>query len=715
VGRYRLAARLGSGGMGRVYLGFSPAGRAVAVKVIRPELARDHGFIRRFRREVAAARMVNGLYTATVVDAGADAPWLATAFVPGPSLAEVIEVRGPLAEDPVWRLAGGMVEALAAVHACGLVHRDLKPANVLLAVDGPRVIDFGVSLALEGTVLTGTGLAVGTPGFMSPEQADGDRAGPASDVFALGSVLTYAATGTGPFGDGQPAAVLYRIVHAQPTLDGVPGPLRDLVAACLARDPSGRPTLAALMDTVTARPVPAPASSAVSFWPPDLTEFIGSYQAGLAIPLPSPPAEIADASSRPAPAHPPTQAAIHHPRGGGQPTVTGHHPSPAPAPPAESPPAPARLRGHPAQRRRRRRVAFALGVLCAIGVTAVVLASQLPHPTRVGDGGTSAPRHQSTAGSVTISATLVRTLTDPGIRGITPATHVTAVAFSPDGKTLATGYDSDGGPGYVYLWNPATGHRTATLEDLGSGGVTAMAFSPGGKILATGDYDLRTYLWDAATGHRTAILAEPESSGVTAVAFSPDGKTLVTGDNRGGTYLWDTATGHRTASLTAPGSPPVTALAFSPDGKILAIGEGSSGTSLWDTASWHRTATLTGPGSPGVTTVAFSPDSRTLAAGDGGGDSFVWDTSTRLVTATLTEPGSAPVTAVAFSPDGKTLATGDGDGNTCLWDATTGSRAAVLVSPGSAPVTAVAFSPDGKTLATGDDSLSTYLWDIHAG
>ena len=181
VGEFQLRARLGSGGMGRVYLGFSPAGRAVAVKVVHPELARDQEFIRRFGQEVAAARAVSGMYTTPVVSSGLDddPPWLATVFVPGPSLATVISSRGPLPEAAAWRLAAGLAEALQAVHACGLVHRDLKPANVLLAADGPHVIDFGISRALNSTTLTVKGMVAGTPGFMSPEQASGsqDRAG----------------------------------------------------------------------------------------------------------------------------------------------------------------------------------------------------------------------------------------------------------------------------------------------------------------------------------------------------------------------------------------------------------------------------------------------------------------------------------------------------------------------------------------------------------
>ncbi|MFF0523150.1 PQQ-binding-like beta-propeller repeat protein [Actinomadura nitritigenes] len=245
VGPYRLLAVLGSGGMGRVYLGRSPGARAAAVKVVRPELSGDPAFLARFQREVAAARAVGGAFTSPVLDAdpSADPPWLATAFVAGPPLSDAVRAHGPL-EEPVVRVLGAaLAEALAAVHAAGLVHRDLKPANVLLAADGPRVIDFGISRALDGTAVTHSGALVGSPAFMAPEQvASGRRAGPAADVFALGGVLVHAATGTPPFGTGAVPAVLARVVGADPRLDGVPDGLRPVVAACLDKDPGRRPS-----------------------------------------------------------------------------------------------------------------------------------------------------------------------------------------------------------------------------------------------------------------------------------------------------------------------------------------------------------------------------------------------------------------------------------------------------------------------------------------
>ena len=255
IGPYRLVGQLGQGGMGRVYLGVSPGGRPVAVKAIRAELAADPQFRTRFGREVAAARRVSGVFTAQVVDADVDGPvaWMATAYVPGPSLTEAVETHGPLPEASLLALAAGLAESLGAIHAAGVVHRDLKPSNVLLAEDGPRVIDFGISRAAsEATALTQTGLVVGSPGFMSPEQAMGNDVGPPSDVFNLGAVLAFAATGEGPFGTGTTAALLYRVAHGTPNLDRVPPAVRPLIEHCLDKDPGRRPTAGGLLAAVGA-------------------------------------------------------------------------------------------------------------------------------------------------------------------------------------------------------------------------------------------------------------------------------------------------------------------------------------------------------------------------------------------------------------------------------------------------------------------------------
>ncbi|MEU7014109.1 protein kinase [Streptomyces sp. NPDC046385] len=254
-GRYRLVGRLGQGGMGVVYLGRSRSGRAVAVKVVRPELSTDPEFLRRFAREVRAARQVGGFHTAPVVDADphADPAWLVTAYVPGPTLRAVLDRVGALPEDSLTVLAAGLAEALEAIHRAGVVHRDLKPANIIVAEDGPRVIDFGIARALDGTAaLTQTGVQVGTPGYLAPEQLTGGGITPAVDMFALGVVLAQAAGGS-PFGDGPSAGWLYRVVHEEPDLSTVPPSLRDALAACLSKDPRQRPTPTAFLRSLTVR------------------------------------------------------------------------------------------------------------------------------------------------------------------------------------------------------------------------------------------------------------------------------------------------------------------------------------------------------------------------------------------------------------------------------------------------------------------------------
>ena len=242
--------------------------------------------------------------------------------MPGPSLEQVVTEHGPLPEQALWPLLGGLVEALQAIHACGVVHRDLKPANVLLATDGPRVIDFGISRAADGTSLTAAGVVFGTPGYMSPEQAEGRGAGPESDVFALACVVAYGAAGMGPFGTGTAAAVLYRVVHAEPVLDRIPPRLREVLAACLAKNPADRPTLRALSGRLAENP-DSTGPSAVAFWPSPVAGLIGAYQAQL---------EQETRSVR-QPAGGFSWASAARPAGGGA------SPPPAPSSPVQAPPA----------------------------------------------------------------------------------------------------------------------------------------------------------------------------------------------------------------------------------------------------------------------------------------------------------------------------------------------------------------------------------------
>ncbi|PJN38464.1 serine/threonine protein kinase [Streptomyces sp. CB02959] len=324
IGGYRLHARLGSGGMGHVYLAYTPGGRPVALKTVRPELAGDPEFRHRFAQEVANARRIHGLYTAQVIDAGADAvtPWLATAYVPAPSLHEVLRRHGPLPVGTVLLLMAGIAEALQSIHGAGVVHRDLKPANVLVATDGPRVIDFGIARAADAVALTSAGLRIGTPAFMAPEQALGQPATSATDVFALGALAVYAAGGAPPFGDCPESVALYRAVHEQPDLGRVPTELHALLGQCLAKDPAERPTTGAVIEAVRRHPAVGPQVRFADGWLPTAVR-----------------TELSRHGDLPAPPAPPHA----------QPTVTA---TPVPLPRAEAPgpaapPAPARRAGRP--------------------------------------------------------------------------------------------------------------------------------------------------------------------------------------------------------------------------------------------------------------------------------------------------------------------------------------------------------------------------------
>ncbi|MER6018359.1 bifunctional serine/threonine-protein kinase/ABC transporter substrate-binding protein [Streptomyces anulatus] len=255
VGPYRTLARLGAGGMGVVYLARTAGGTLAAVKVIRAEHAEDPGFRARFRREAEAAARITGPWVVPVLGADTEdrEPWLATAFVPGPSLAEVVGAGGALPTTIVRALGSRLADALVAVHEAGLIHRDVKPGNVLLALDGPRLIDFGIARHEGATALTTTGAVIGTPGYLAPEQASAGSLGPPCDVFSLGCVLVYAATGRRPFGEGGGAGALFRTIHEEPDLTGVEPGLAPLIAACLAKDPAARPTASRVRDALTAK------------------------------------------------------------------------------------------------------------------------------------------------------------------------------------------------------------------------------------------------------------------------------------------------------------------------------------------------------------------------------------------------------------------------------------------------------------------------------
>ena len=450
IGPYRLAGRLGAGGMGRVYLGRSAGGRLVAVKVIREELAGDAEFRARFRREVAGARMVSGLFTAPVVDADLDGlvPWLATAYVAGPSLADAVAGHGPLPEESVMALAAALAEGLNAIHVVGVIHRDMKPSNVLLAADGPRIIDFGISRAAEATALTHTGLVMGSPGFMSPEQAEGREVGPPSDVFSLGALLTFAATGDGPFGAGATAALVYRVVYGTPDLGKVPGQVRGVVERCLAKDPDRRPTPGDLLTELGS------AGIAADWLPAPITRA-----------FPAPPSQMPDDGA----------------------TVTssglGQRPDSALPTPA--------VKAEPAARVPRAQSEPVGSMLARLehkaAVTVMVFS---PNGVRM----------------ATVSGKTAR-LWDGAPEEVARLRHQQAVVdlvFSPDGAQIAT---RTSGPVFgfrqsIMLWDATTGNETVQLQHRRT--VSAVRFSPDGtRITTVSDDDKTVRLWNPGTGRRS--------------------------------------------------------------------------------------------------------------------------------------------------------------------------------------------------------------------
>ena len=665
IGRYRLLGRLSEGGMGRVFLGVSPGGRHVAVKLINPGQAGTH-FRERFAREIEAARRVGGFHTAPVVDADLDAdpPWMVTAYIPGPSLGDAVRQRGPFGADELCRLGAGLAEGLAAIHACGLVHRDLKPGNVILAEDGPRIIDFGIARAFEASAMTTAGAVFGTFAFMSPEHVRGDPVGPASDVFSLGCTLAFAATGRAPFGEDSIVTVTGRIAGEPPDLTGVPSArgFRQVVSECLAKSPASRPATEAILARLT-RTDAGEAAGPVSGDPvPDRPWHAPAADYGL------PGADLGPA---------------------------------APGPPG---------------RRPRRRVLLTAGLAAIVLLGAglgVLLTRGAPAGSRAGahlSPGTAALSPRASSSSARRRALKpvgppptrpAATLPDPGSKG------VDSVVFSSD-RILAAADDN----GTVYQWD-VTGNLTGTLPDRSSSGVNDVAFSPRGNSLAAADQNGQTFLWNAASGKLVTVFTDPGAA-IYSDTFGPRGTVIAAGDSSGSTLLFSVASHRITAAVSDPGSKGVSGIAFSADGSQLATSDYNGTTYLWGTATGKRAATLADPraGGKGVFDVAFLGGGR-LITSDDSGNLYLWDLATGKVTRTLRPPGNIGGDGkIAVSPDGGFVAVVNGDGHAYVWDLAAGTLAATFADPGSKGADGVAFSPDGRFLATGDLNGHTYLWSM---
>lgn len=692
IGSYDLTGFIGEGGQGAVYLGENPDGDRVAVKMLHARFAGDDRALRRFVREVDATRRVAQFCTARVLEVAISGthPYIVSEYVPGESLKELVARDGPREVGALERLAVNTASALAAIHRAGIVHRDVKPSNVLMGPDGPRVIDFGIARALDHVTTQSTGL-IGTPAYMSPEQIAGGRIGPASDMFSWAVTLVYAAVGRSAFGGDSVPAVMHRILTDQPDLSGVPMPLRDLIAAALAKDPEQRPTA---NDILPALASPPTAQSPVVAGPPKDDPLTAVQPAA----SPEPTVAASDDVT-----HEPTVAVSGDDTG--EPTMTAPGdvtpeptsmapddavltprvmapreaaPEPGVMAPRDTTPAPAVMAppeiAVTAERRpmtRRKVLLTAVGGLAGVTVPAGLY-------YRFQENHTTVPRPEP-AGVLT---------------GHTAPIH--GVDFGPDGRFLVSGgYDG------IRIWNVAGQRDVAGLAS--NVAVTSVAFSPDGRILAAGNESHTVQLWNTSTDGLTATL-KGHSAQVGSLAFSPDGRTLASGGGDGTIRLWNPATRRHIATLKGH-SAVVDSVAFSPDGKTLAT-SGSDTAWLWNPATRRHVAAL-GYYRAGVRAVAFSPDGRILASGHEDGTVRLWDVARRLIVTSFRGHTGA-LSSVAFSPNGSILASGGKDLTVRLWDVV-GRRAIATLTGHTGSVEDVAFSPD-YTLASCSNDETIRLW-----
>ncbi|RFU41455.1 hypothetical protein DZF91_11840 [Actinomadura logoneensis] len=613
VGPYRLEERLGAGGMGEVFLGVSPGGRRVAVKLIRAEFAADARFRARFAREIEAARKVGGFHTAQVVDADAEAasPWMATAFVPGPSLRQVVLRQGPLPPHEVRRLGAGLAEGLAAIHGSGLVHRDLKPGNVVMAPDGPRIIDFGIARAADATSLTSAGAVVGTFSFMSPEQVCAEETGPPGDVFSLGCLLTYAATGHGPFDAPTIPAIVHRITDGPPTLDGLTGDLREIVAACLRKDPAARPTVPDLIERLTAPEPPRPPALPTA---PD-SEPVPGGVSRRGVLIGGAAAAVAAAVGVPA-------AVLLWPDGG-----TG---SALPETPLAVP-VPTVLPN------------TAVDMLqLAYGANGGRLTGaafdQIWHwDLATGKGSSTTfqfddwtrPQTLSADGRIAAGATrngpftIRDALTGKAIGGLPSGTRPRTVALGPDGRLLA--YLGDDGA--LHIWDVAA-KRIVKSEPAPAGGAdtgSRLLFSRDGRDVLRLDQGrtTRTRVTGKPVAGAPAAVPSPAAEiGVPVAAVSPDGSTLALAAGSDSTISLGPPDGSPVRTLEGH-TGRVTAVAFSPDGRVLASGGEDGTVRLWHVPTGRPVAAVHGDPRK-VECVAFAPDGRSFASGGASGVTKLW-------------------------------------------------------------------------------------------
>jgi len=774
VGRYRLVGRLGEGGMGRVFLGVSPGGRQVAVKLIHSSYATDRQFRERFTREIEAARKVGGFHTASVVDAdpAADPPWMVTAYIHGSSLQDAVRQRGPFSLDAVCALGAGLAEGLAAIHACGLVHRDLKPSNVILAEDGPRIIDFGIARATGASRMTTAGMVVGTYSYMSPEQVRGEMAGPASDVFSLGCTLAFAATAQSPFGDDSIITVVYRITSEPPDLSHVPTErgLRQLIGECLAKNPGDRPSLNDILTRLTQAgpaigfvtgPVPGYVSSPqppftpgpVSMPPAGRSDGVPSGGPAPSEPVPAPSAAGVGASGDQTPPPADLYAPTHTMRSGED--VAQEQAADLQRPGSGSGAGPGVAGGY----------SGAGGAGGYGGPSGYSGTGGGPGGYAGGTGGPGeAPRGYGPGGYGGGPSGPAGYSGGPGgYGGITRQGGPGPISDAPTDQGVLDSRRGRRGPGRPVLigvgvavvalvgvvlgvlltQHPKPHHPTATGTHTTHPPVTpsptppsapeATLHDPGGKsvfgaqfgsntLFATGDSNHNGYLWDLTTDQRIATLADPNSNGVNGVAYNSGSNTWLTADANGPIYLWNSS-GKRigtlqNSSIANSGTRANDSVAVSPDGGFVAAGNEDGSTYLWDVAagqlSTQPSGTLKDPNGKNVYGLAFSPVGTTLATADTNGSTYLWNVATGKLIETFKDPNSQDLYDVAFSPDGSLVAVSDsnGSGVVYLWSVSTGQLVTALTYVSGGSYQDLAFTPNGKYVAVATTDGNVIFFNV---
>ncbi|MBG0827229.1 protein kinase [Planomonospora sp. ID67723] len=734
LGEYRLLGCVGRGGQGAVYLGESPSGARVAVKILHDHVAGDPKVGKRFLREVEAARRVPPFCTARVLDAGTagDRPYVVSEFIEGESLEQRVGSRGPLDPRDLQRLAVGTATALAAIHRAGIVHRDFKPANVLLGPDGPRVVDFGI--ARSTTLATTSASVAGTPPYMSPEQLSGEEVGPPSDLFSWAGTILFAGTGRTPFGRDLAIAVLvYRILHQECDLTGLPDDLRTIVGRCLAKVPGQRPTAEeVLLDLITGSGTARP--GAVAPTGDLLTTAMGQMAQPIA-PGTHPSPDGPFTGDRPGTAPPPAgfapvSGAFQAPwsstgPSGWAPPVAGPSgwaspptgPSGHPAvPPATDP---SGGRAAPPGGISRRGLLIGGGAALATGAVAGA-AILLPRYLRERDGtagaqpgrspGAATPSSPATSaasptGGPSASPSVSPSATPNG-SGLIPPDRaplvlrngqlVQGLAVSADGRTVAAGcWD-----GRIRLWEVPTGEMVGEIDDR-KFYVEGLALSPDGRTLVSvgGVRDTKAHVWDVASRRRVS----KSVVGAVFARFSPDGTLFVTGSGFEWVRLWRTSS-RKQAGASMRHTEFVRNAAFSPDGRLLATAGWDDTVRLWRTSDGSAAgAPLTGH-KDDVNSVVFL-DGATLASAGYDKAVRVWDVASRKLRGETFKGAESTVNTMACSPDGTLLVAGTNEHGVLLWDVATRRR---LRQPlGEGQIQTVAFSGDGAVLAVamGNDVL----------